>query len=164
MPSIMEIRMTSLSRRSFLVSGTAALGLCSSPALAATGAQIHVVKDPNCGCCTAWVEILVAAGFAVTTEDRNAARLNQIKRESGIPPEMTSCHTAQIEGYVLEGHVPVADIQRLLEEQHDAVGLAVPGMPYGSPGMGPESERDAFDVFLLLRDGRTEVFSSYEAA
>ncbi len=156
--------MTFLSRRSFLVSGTAALALCSLPAVAATGAQIHVVKDPNCGCCTAWVEILVAAGFAVTTEDRDAELLNQFKHERGIPPEMTSCHTAQVDGYFLEGHVPVADIQRLLKEQPDAIGLAVPGMPYGSPGMGPESERDAFDVFILLRDGRTEVFSSYGAA
>ena len=77
---------------------------------------------------------------------------------------MASCHTGRIDGYMIEGHVPVADIRRLLDERPDAVGIAVPGMPYGSPGMGPESERDAYDVFLIRRDGSTEVFSSYAAA
>ena len=77
---------------------------------------------------------------------------------------MASCHTADVEGYVIEGHVPVADIRRLLDERPDAIGLAVPGMPYGSPGMGPESHREAYDVFLIRRDGTTEVFTSYAAA
>ena len=74
---------------------------------------------------------------------------------------MVSCHTALIDGYVIEGHVPAADIRRLLEERPDAVGLAVPGMPDGSPGMGPEDDREAYDVFLIRKDGSTEVFSSY---
>ena len=77
---------------------------------------------------------------------------------------MTSCHTGEIEGYIVEGHVPVADIRKLLDERPDAVGLAVPGMPYGSPGMGPEDAREAYDVFLIRRDGSTEVFSRYKAA
>ena len=77
---------------------------------------------------------------------------------------MMSCHTGHAGGYVLEGHVPAADIRRLIEERPDAVGLTVPGMPYGSPGMGPEDKREAYDVFLIRRDGSTEVFSSYEAA
>ncbi|MCA8881810.1 MAG: hypothetical protein KDA73_18075 [Rhodobacteraceae bacterium] len=80
------------------------------------------------------------------------------------PQEMISCHTGRIEGYIIEGHVPVADIRRLLEERPDAVGLAVPGMPYGSPGMGPESEREAYEVFLIRRDGSTEVYANYSAA
>ena len=80
------------------------------------------------------------------------------------PQEMISCHTGRIEGYMIEGHVPVADIRRLLEERPDAVGLAVPGMPYGSPGMGPESEREAYEVFLIRRDGSNEVYASYSAA
>ena len=77
---------------------------------------------------------------------------------------MSSCHTARVGGYIIEGHVPAADIRRLLDERRDAVGLAVPGMPYGSPGMGPETEREAYDVFLIRSDGSTEVFTSYAAA
>lgn len=86
------------------------------------------------------------------------------KSQNGIPEAMASCHTARIGGYTLEGHVPVADIRRLLEEQPDAIGLAVPGMPYGSPGMGPESEREAYDVLLIRKDGTSEVFTHYPAA
>ncbi|MDX5411730.1 MAG: DUF411 domain-containing protein, partial [Rhodobacterales bacterium] len=90
--------------------------------------------------------------------------LMRYKMDNGIPQEMVSCHTARIENYMIEGHVPVADIRRLLEESPDAVGLAVPGMPYGSPGMGPEEEREAYEVFLIRRDGSTEIFSRYTAA
>jgi hypothetical protein len=85
------------------------------------------------------------------------------KAEVGVPQRMISCHTGMIEGYVLEGHVPAADIRRLLEERPDAVGLAVPGMPYGSPGMGPESQREAYEVFLIRRDGSEEVYTQYAA-
>lgn len=156
--------MIQISRRHFLCAGVATLGVRALPAAAGLGAAVHVVKDPNCGCCSDWVEILVAAGFTVTTEHREADALYQFKQERGIPADMASCHTALVEGYVLEGHVPVADIRRLLAERPDAVGLAVPGMPYGSPGMGPESEREAFDVYLIQRDGTPAVFSSYESA
>ncbi|SFA68718.1 Uncharacterized conserved protein [Poseidonocella pacifica] len=125
---------------------------------------IHVLKDPNCGCCTAWIEILREDGFAVTTEPSFGALLMRHKLENGIPQNMTSCHTGEIEGYMIEGHVPPADIRRLVSDRPDAVGLAVPGMPYGSPGMGPEDERDAYDVFLIRKDGSTEIFASYDAA
>jgi len=126
--------------------------------------SIHVVKDPNCGCCAAWIEILKKDGFAVTTERSFGTLLIRHKLESGIPQNMTSCHTGEVEGYMIEGHVPTADIRRLLAERLEAVGLAVPGMPYGSPGMGPEDKREAYDVFLIRRDGSSEVFSRYEAA
>jgi hypothetical protein len=125
---------------------------------------IHVLKDPNCGCCTAWIDILRLDGFTVTTEDGSGTILARHKLESGIPQAMTSCHTGEIKGYMIEGHVPPADIRRLLTERPDALGLAVPGMPYGSPGMGPKHQREAFDVFLIRQDNSTEVFSSYEAA
>ncbi|MCQ0972077.1 DUF411 domain-containing protein [Paracoccus sp. TK19116] len=128
------------------------------------GPAIHVMKDPNCGCCSAWIEILENDGFAVTTERSLGTLLMRYKLENGIPQEMASCHTGSIEGYMIEGHVPVADIRRLLEERPEAVGLAVPGMPYGSPGMGPESEREAYEVLLIRRDGSTEVFTRYAAA
>nr|WP_246237472.1 DUF411 domain-containing protein [Halovulum dunhuangense] len=130
----------------------------------AAGPAIHVVKDPNCGCCSAWIEILEQDGFAVTTEAAAGTALMRYKLENGIPPELGSCHTARVEGYMIEGHVPAADIRRLLDERPEAVGLAVPGMPYGSPGMGPESARDAYDVLLVQRDGSADVFTSYAAA
>ena len=142
-------------------------GFAASVPLAGTaqgGPAIHVLKDPNCGCCTSWIEILREDGFTVTTERSLGTLLMQHKLENGIPQNMTSCHTGEIEGYMIEGHVPPADIRRLLSERPDAVGLAVPGMPYGSPGMGPEAEREAYDVFLIRKDGRTEVFTSYAAA
>ncbi|SEO20319.1 Uncharacterized conserved protein [Pseudorhodobacter antarcticus] len=125
---------------------------------------IHVVKDRNCGCCSAWIDVLAADGFAVTSEDSLGTLLMRYKADNGIPQDMISCHTGKVAGYMLEGHVPPADIRRLLAERPDAIGLAVPGMPYGSPGMGPENERDAYDVFLIRKGGTTEIFTRYEAA
>ncbi|MGP6086880.1 DUF411 domain-containing protein [Antarctobacter jejuensis] len=142
-----------------------ALAITTLPAaLRAAAPEIHVLKDRNCGCCGAWVKILQSEGFTVTTEDTHNAALIRYKMDNGIPPAMTSCHTARIDGYLIEGHVPAADIRRLLAERPDARGLAVPGMPYGSPGMGPESQREAYDVHLIHRDGTTEVFTRYEGA
>ena len=154
-----------LSRRAILIGGTAVLAAAPLQALAqAAGPAIHVLKDPDCGCCSAWIEILETAGFAVTVEPSAGAELMRYKLVSGIPEEMASCHTGRVDGYMIEGHVPVADIRRLLDERPDAIGLAVPGMPYGSPGMGPESEREAYDVFLIRRDGAAIPYSSYGAA
>ncbi|MFH1518503.1 MAG: DUF411 domain-containing protein [Pseudomonadota bacterium] len=154
-----------LSRRAILIGATALLAATPLQGLAhAAGPAIHVLKDPDCGCCTAWIEILENEGFTVTVEPSAGAELMRYKIANGIPEEMASCHTARINGYMIEGHVPVADIRRLLDERPDAVGLAVPGMPYGSPGMGPESEREAYDVFLIRRDGGAEPYSRYEAA
>lgn len=157
--------MTTLSRRSALFTLAATLAAAGlRPALAEVATPIRVAKDPNCGCCGAWVDILQADGFAATIEEMDPGALQDHKLASGIPAEMASCHTAQVEGYVIEGHVPPADIRRLLAERPDAIGLAVPGMPYGSPGMGPEAEREAYDVHLIRHDGTTAVFTSYAAA
>lgn len=153
------------SRRTLLIGGAALVAASPLRALAqGAGPAIHVMRDPNCGCCSAWIEILENDGFAVTTEHSLGTILMRYKMDNGIPQEMVSCHTGRVDGYMIEGHVPVADIRRLLEERPDAIGLAVPGMPYGSPGMGPESEREAYDVFLIRRTRSTEVFSSYDAA
>ena len=103
-------------------------------------------------------------GFPVSFEERSAEALDAYKRDQGIPADLVSCHTGTVDGYMLEGHVPAADIRRLLAERPDAIGLAVPGMPYGSPGMGPESEREAYDVILIARDGSASTFTSYSAA
>lgn len=154
-----------VTRRSILISGASLIGLAACPAIAASDATaIHVRKDPDCGCCTAWIEILQADGFAVTVEMMPPEELVQWKLAQGIPEAMVSCHTAEAGGYLIEGHVPPGDLRRLLTEQPDALGLSVPGMPLGSPGMGPETEREAYDVFLIARDGSTTVFASYPAA
>ena len=122
---------------------------------------LQVWKDPNCGCCGDWVKHLQASGFLVQVFDtgNTAAR-----KRLGMPDALGSCHTARVGGYVIEGHVPAADILRLLREKPDALGLAVPGMPIGSPGMdGPEykGRRDAYDVLLVARVGTTRVFQSH---
>jgi hypothetical protein len=146
------------SRRAILFGATALLAASPLRTLAqGAGPAIHVLKDPDCGCCSGWIDILASDALA-------GSLLMRYKADSGIPPEMVSCHTARVGGYMIEGHVPVADIRRLLDRRPDAVGLAVPGMPYGAPGMGPESERDAYVVHLIRRDGTTEAFSSYPAA
>lgn len=156
---------TMISRRNVLA-GTGALMLAvwAAGPLRAGRPALHVLKDPDCSCCTAWVETLRAAGFEATVEVVEAATLQRFKHDNGIPAELSSCHTAQIDGYLIEGHVPARDILRLLDERPDAVALTVPGMPWGAPGMGPEAERDAYDVILIRRDGGTEVFARYPAA
>jgi len=153
-----------LTRRQIIMGAAGFVAAAPVAGLAQPSPTIHVMKDPNCGCCRAWMEILQDNGFAVTSEDGFGTILSRYKINNGIPQNMISCHTGKVEGYMIEGHVPPADIRRLLAERPDAVGLAVPGMPYGSPGMGPESRREAYDVYLILRDGSTEVFTSYDAA
>jgi len=155
--------MTRTTRRATLL-GLAALAL-ARPSLAATPPLgMTVYRDPNCGCCGAWVEIVQQAGFAVTVTMLDPEALQSHKAESGIAPDMASCHTAHVEGYVIEGHVPPADIRRLIADRPDAIGLSVPGMPYGSPGMGPEDAREAYSVHLIHRDGTTTIFADYPAA
>lgn len=156
--------MTAFSRRRFL--GTSAVLFASTalPLRANTQPKIHVAKDPDCGCCEGWVNVLKAEGFEVTVEIIPYDELQAYKARNGVPYDLASCHTALIDGYVIEGHVPVADIRRLLQERPDAIGLSVPGMVYGSPGMGPEDQRDAYDVLLIGKDGRARVFTRYDAA
>ncbi|MEP0315941.1 DUF411 domain-containing protein [Hyphomonas sp.] len=153
-----------ISRRSLMFAACAASVAAAIPAVAQSGPALHVLKDANCGCCSAWAKVLQADGFDVTVEETTGALLARYKLDNGIPQEMVSCHTGRIEGYMIEGHVPPVDIRRLLEARPDNIGLAVPGMPYGSPGMGPESEREAYDVFSIRRDGSTEVYASYAGA
>ena len=122
---------------------------------------IDVKKTNGCGCCIAWMDHLEENGFAPTGQDMFAGLLVRFKLENGIPQRMVSCHTSLIDGYVIEGHVPADDIRRLLRERPDAFGLAVPGMPLGSPGMDQSRWREDYDVFLIEKDGSTEVFASY---
>jgi hypothetical protein len=122
---------------------------------------MQVWKDPNCGCCNDWVDYLRREGFRIQTFDTGNTAM---RRRLGLPMQYASCHTALIGGYVVEGHVNAREIRRILAEKPEALGLAVPGMPVGSPGMdGPEygERRDPYDVLLVLRDGTSRVFQSY---
>lgn len=120
---------------------------------------VIVYKSPACGCCLAWADHMSSAGFPV--EIRDVQDLSPIKAEAGVPAGMGSCHTARVAGYFVEGHVPAEDVKRLLAEKPDALGLAVPGMPLGSPGMVQGERRQAYEVVLVARDGSTSVFTSH---
>ena len=155
----------SFSRRQLLIFASNSIVAAPLAALAGgTFPDIHVIKNPQCSCCTAWIKILIDKGFNVTSEDRSGSLLTKFKIESGVPNDMMSCHTAKVNGYFIEGHVPASDIKRLIASHPDALGLAVPAMPYGSPGMGPEDEREAFDVFIISVNGIAEVFQHYPKA
>jgi hypothetical protein len=132
------------------------------PVRSASAPRIVVSKDPDCGCCAAWVDHLKAAGFAA--EVIETSRVNAVKARLGVPPELASCHTAEIGRYVIEGHVPASAIVRLLREQPEAKGLAVPGMPLGSPGMEVEgSPPDTYDVILFGAFGQRR-FARFQGA
>jgi hypothetical protein len=155
-----------VSRRLVLQLPLAALGAWALAhplvSLAATNPeQITVWKTPNCGCCKDWVAHLQGNGFQVVTHD--VPDTGPVRQKLGLPARFGSCHTAQLGVYVLEGHVPATEVRRLLREKPKAVGLAVPGMPVGSPGMEMGDGRDAFDVVLVLSDGSSRVYQSYPA-
>lgn len=120
-----------------------------------------VYKAPNCGCCDKWAEHMEAHGFSVENVlDRD---MTSRKLALGVPSELWSCHTAVVDGFVIEGHVPAAEVLRLLEERPEGTGLAVPGMPVGSPGMENGGQRHAYDVLLFDSAGETERFEHYPA-
>ncbi len=145
-----------------------ATGAATLPAWAATPARplVEVWKDPDCGCCKDWIAHMQRNGFAFRLHDNGNTGA---RARLGLPMRLGSCHTALVGGYLVEGHVPATDVQRLLKERPQALGLAVPGMPVGSPGMdGPayQGRRDPFDVLLVTRgkqpgDVATRVFASY---
>lgn len=136
-----------------------ALPLAMVASFAWTQPAIEVFKSPTCGCCGNWIKHIEDQGFTVSAEDTEA--MHRIKAAAGVPDQLASCHTGRAGKYFIEGHVPAADIKRLLEQQPDARGLTVPGMPVGSPGMEMGNRKDAFQVLLVNEDGSTTVFSEY---
>jgi hypothetical protein len=151
-----------LSRRSLLL----ALGALPFAASAQSPSKllVEVWKDPECGCCGDWVRHLEANGFAVKV---NQGGNDAMRAKLGIPAKLASCHTGLVGGYALEGHVPAREIRRLLKEKPQAVGLTVPGMPVGSPGMDGavyQGRRDPYDVLLVSRGGETRVYAAYHKA
>jgi hypothetical protein len=120
--------------------------------------EVTVYKVATCGCCSKWVEHLKANGFKVVVHE--VGDTAEYQKKYGVPVALRSCHTALVGGYTIEGHVPAADIQRLLKDRPNAKGLAVPGMPLGSPGM-EASRKDRFQVILFTADGKTSVYKEY---
>ena len=133
-----------------------ALLACAS---AATAATLDVIKTPTCGCCSVWIERMKAAGF--TVQSRDVADTSPAAKAAGVPDTMRSCHTARIGGYVIEGHVPAADIRRLLAQKPKAVGLSVPGMVAGSPGMEMGGRGERYQVMLIRKDGKHSVWATH---
>jgi len=139
-----------ITRRGVLLAGAASLLPCGVLAVAAEPV-ITVHRDPNCGCCSGWVRHLQKAGFPTTVLD--TTDLDAVKTRLGVPDDLAACHTAEATGYVIEGHVPAVALKRLLAEKPDATGLAVPGMPIGSPGMEGAAP-EPYDVVLFGPNAR----------
>lgn len=149
-----------MKRRHFLLTAVAVAAASITPAFAADKLPlVQVYKSPTCGCCGAWVEHMRAAGFTVNVtevDDTTATR-----KRYGFPDRFGSCHTAIVGGYVVEGHVPAAEVKRLLAVKPAALGISVPGMPVGSPGMEVGHRQDPYDVYLIDKSGREIVFAHY---
>ena len=144
----------------FLLIGLASFSACAEKPSARDEAVLTVYKSPTCGCCLKWVEHMRDAGFEVAVND--VENVHPIKMRVGVPPGKGSCHTAEVAGYFLEGHVPASDVKRLLAQRPAAKGLAVPGMPLGSPGMETQDGRkQPYSVELVAADGSTSQFSRH---
>lgn len=152
---------SSFKAAAFAAASLIATAACSSSRAEAPAAPVMTVyKSPTCGCCANWVDHVKAAGFTVQVHD--VENMTEIKDEAGVPRGSRSCHTALIDGYTLEGHVPAEDIRRLLDERPKIAGLAVPGMPVGSPGMEvPGQAADEYEVIAYTVDGATSVYASH---
>jgi len=150
-----------MTRRSLLA--TIPMMLVGAARVARAQQTATVYKDPTCGCCGKWVDLLRKDGFTVTVND--ARDIAAIKDKYGVPQPLRSCHTALINGYIVEGHVPIADVTRLLKEKTAVAGLAVPGMPIGSPGMEVAGVNpQPYDVIAFGKDGKSRIFASHRGA
>ncbi len=156
-----------MSRRSF-VGQAAGLGLAVAggkslwAAMSGSDADptMTIYMSPTCGCCSKWVDHVKAAGFKTVVHEE--PDMDTVKESLGVPRDMRSCHTAQVDKYLIEGHVPAADVRKLLAQRPKAAGLAAPGMPASSPGMAvPGEPHEPFDVLLFRRDGKSEVFAKH---
>src|SRR5262245_19363300 len=142
---------------------TASLGLsvAAQQKSASAASSVVVYKSATCGCCSNWIAHLKANGFQVQAHDVGDAELRAVGKSAGLTDNLASCHTAKIGGYIVEGHVPAADIQRLLKEKPAIAGIAAPGMPMGSPGMEQGGLKQPYDVIAFTKDGKTTVFAKH---
>ena len=151
-------RIIALTAASIALALTTAAARTSPSDTAVKKPTITVYKDPSCGCCKKWIEHLVKNGYRVDAKD--TPDMTEIKHTLGVPDALTACHTAVVNGYLIEGHVPASDIDRLLAQKPRIAGLAVPGMPAGSPGMeGMGTQR--YQVLAFDKNGKTRVFASH---
>ena len=127
----------------------------------AAAPKVTVYKTSSCGCCRLWVDHMKASGFDVQAMDVSAADVRAVSKAAGLPENGTSCHTAKIGTYVVEGHVPASDIKRMLKEKPAIAGIAAPGMPMGSPGM-EQGAKEPYDVVSFTKDGKTTVYSKHK--
>ncbi len=152
-----------MNRRRFFKSAAALAALSARSALPAfaapAGPEVQVFKSPSCGCCGSWVEHMRAAGFTVRVTEVNDT--TAARKRLGLPDRYGSWHTATVGGYVLEGHVPAAEVKRLLASKPKAIGLAVPGMPPSAPGMDVPGRKDPYEVLLVDVSGQSSVFARY---
>ncbi len=143
-------------------SATVGQAMAAEASAAADGQDLPTVlvyKTPTCGCCNGWIEHMEAAGF--TVDARDTRDLMVVKRDAGVPTQLSSCHTAIVDGYVVEGHIPVEHVRSLLADRPDVAGIAVPGMPIGSPGMeGPNPQ--PYQVYSFTRDGQAAVYAEVD--
>ena len=156
---------TTMTRRVALfgLASEAVSGIGLAAAQSPTPTLVDMYRTRGCGCCLVWADHLRRAGFEVKVSELAAKDLDAMKAKAGLKANQVSCHTALISGYTIEGHVPVREIQRLLQERPNAAGLTVPGMPTGSPGMESGTTQEAYDVLLFKADGVATVFASYPA-
>ncbi|WP_370869103.1 DUF411 domain-containing protein [Rhodoferax sp.] len=151
---------SSMTGRRFWLMGALMLPLAGMAA-APKSIPMEVWKDPSCGCCKDWIAAMEKAGFSVRVSDTGN---KGVRAQMGLPAQLGSCHTARVAGYVVEGHVPAREIKRMLREKPDAIGLTVPGMIVGTPGMdGPAYKgiKNPYEVLLVRRDGSTSVYQKY---
>ena len=146
--------------RSLVASALLGLATLGSFSLAlAADDEVVMYKDPNCGCCGKWAEHMREHGFKV--KEVATAEMGVVKREARVPQALGSCHTAKVGGYVVEGHVPAADVRRMLDQKPAIAGISAPGMPMGSPGMEGPYPADRYDVVSFDAQGRTAVFARH---
>jgi hypothetical protein len=153
-----RVRLTALAAAFITLSLTTAAAKIERPASEVKKPTITVYKDPSCGCCKAWITHLVKAGYTVDAKD--SPNMAEIKRGLGVPEALTSCHTAVVNGYLIEGHVSPEEIDRLLAQKPTVAGLAVPGMPMGSPGMDGGTKQH-YQTLSFDKSGKTKVFASH---
>lgn len=147
------------------LAGLLVVGLAFAFVNGDAGAKVVVYKTATCGCCGSWIEHMEAAGFDVEVHDISQANLTSVKSQHSIDRKFWSCHTAEVDGYLLEGHVPASDVVRMLAEKPEIGGLAVPGMPPGSPGMemADRSMHQPYNVMAFNKDGSADVYRHVEA-
>lgn len=157
---MMRNKYFTLSAIAVIVAGLGAVTIAQKPA-AITAPKVTVYKTASCGCCKLWVQHLKASGFDVQAMDVSAGDVRAVSKAAGLKDDDASCHTAKVGNYIVEGHVPASDIQRMLKEKPAIAGIAAPGMPQGSPGMD-QGSREPYDVIAFTKDGKSTVYAKHK--